>query len=108
MKLVDFMQPYYLNQIGLVVPMKRISFLEAFGSIFNMTTLIILFVLLLFFLFYLHIYWYYELKPHQKALRSYGRGIMEAFWLHTLDIEPGCDTRPTLAPAKFASPGWCY
>lgn len=89
LKLVDFMQPFYLNQIGLVVPVERISFLKALNSIFVGPIKWALLILLLFFIIYLNVYWYYELRPKHKAHKKYLHGIMESFWIHTLDIDLG-------------------
>jgi polar amino acid transport system substrate-binding protein len=87
MKRVDFLQPFYLNQIGLVVPAKGLSFLNALGSIFNEVTKAALLILLVFTLIYFHVYWYYELRKQNKTYKNYGRGILETCWLHTLDID---------------------
>jgi polar amino acid transport system substrate-binding protein len=88
-KLVEFSQPYYLNQIGLVVPVKHVIFLNVLRSIFDSVILSGLVILLAVFLLYLHVYWYYELRPFHKTYRNYMKGISEAFWLHTLDIDLG-------------------
>ena len=89
MKLVDFTQPYYLNQIGFVVPAQKVNFLNAISSIFNSAINAALLVFLFFFLLYIHIYWYYEIKPYKKTAQSYWDGVKESFWLHTLDIDLG-------------------
>lgn len=89
MKRVDFLQPFYLNQIGLVVPAKRVTFSNALGSIFTEVTNFALLLLLGFTLVYFHIYWFYELRAHKKTFKSYWKGILETCWLHTLDIDMG-------------------
>lgn len=86
-KLVDFMQPYYIAQIGLVVPKQKIKFFNVMHSIFNTTISSMLLIVLFFFLFYLHIFWYFEIRPKQTTKHKYKEGISEAFWLHTLDID---------------------
>lgn len=88
-KLVDFMRPYYMNQIGLVVPIKQVGFFQAIGSIFNTAISSALIIFLVFFLLYLHVFWYYEKESNPRVSSSYWEGIRETFWLHTLDIDLG-------------------
>lgn len=88
-KLVDFMQPYYSNKIGLVVALKRIDFFEAISPIFNVIVNISLIIFLVFFVLYLHVYWYYERIFNNKLPLTYWKGIRKTFWLHTLDIDLG-------------------
>lgn len=89
MKQVDFLQPFYLNQIGLVVPAKSLSFFNALGSIFTDVTKAALLILLGFTLLYFHVYWYFELRKQNQACKSYWKGLLETCWMHTLDIDMG-------------------
>lgn len=89
-KKVDFMQPYYLNQIGLVIPLKKISFLTAVGSIFNSTVNYLLIIFIFCFIIYLHVFWYYEKQSNKDYLpETYGKGLVRTFWLHSLNIDLG-------------------
>ena len=89
MKLVDFMQPFYLNQIGLVVRTEQVNFFNALSSILTPSFVSALLIFLFVFILYLHVYWYYEIRPKQKTQQGYWEGVKEAFWLHTLDIDLG-------------------
>lgn len=88
-KLVDFMQPYYLNQVGLVVPVKQIDFLSALTDLFNTTINSALVIFVFFFFLYLHVFWYFERENNRKVPHNYWSGMKETFWLHTLDIDLG-------------------
>lgn len=88
-KLVDFMQPYYLNQIGLVVSLKEVGFLNAIVKLFNNTISTALLIFILLFVFYLHVYWYYERHTNPAVPKKYFEGIQKTFWMHTLDIDLG-------------------
>ncbi len=87
MKQVDFLDPYYVNQISLVVPAKGLSFINALSSIFTDVTKAALLILLAFTLLYFHVYWYFELRKQNQAYHSYWRGILDTCWMHTLDID---------------------
>lgn len=87
MKQVDFLLPFYLNQISLVVPAKRLSFLNALSSIFTDVTQAALLILFVFTILYFHVYWYFELRKQNKAYKTYWHGILDTCWLHTLDID---------------------
>lgn len=88
-KLVDFMQPFYLNQIGLVVALKEVDFMAAMGRIFNSTISTALLIFIGLFVFYLHVFWYFERRHNPEVPREYFAGIKKTFWLHTLDIDLG-------------------
>ncbi len=88
-KAATFLQPYYLNQIGLIVPVRHLIFFDVLESILNGFIISALLILIFFFALYLHAYWYYELRPYHKEHKAYFNGISEAFWLHTLDIDLG-------------------
>lgn len=87
--LVDFMQPYYLNKIGMVVALKQIDFLNAMNSIFNDTVSIALIIFFFSTILYFHIFWYCERKKNPNVPQSYKDGMIKTFWLHTLDIDLG-------------------
>lgn len=87
MRSADFMQPYYLNQVGLVVSIAHVGFFDAFSSVFSDTFGFMFAIYLIIFIFYLHIYWYFELRKNHRF--TYWPGIAEAFWLHSLDIDIG-------------------
>lgn len=88
-KIVDFTQPYYLNQIGLIVAVKELDFLDAMQSIINSDATYAVIVFLFIFTFYLHVFWYYERKTDDRINKSYLVGMKNTFWLHTLDIDLG-------------------
>lgn len=85
--LVDFTQPYYLNQIGMVIEAQEIPFLTVLSSILTGSfDYFILFILILF-IVYIHVFWYFERDRHYMGVEStYWPGIATAFWLNTLDI----------------------
>jgi ABC-type amino acid transport substrate-binding protein len=87
-KLADFSQPYFLNQIGLVIAVKKFSFLRTFlyvvtSGLFGWLVLIII----LLFLLYIHIFWFFERRTGYKGVeKPYWKGIRTSFWLATLGI----------------------
>lgn len=86
-KQVDFTQPYFLNQMGIVVPIKNVNFFRALGTIFEGNFKWVLLFFLIFFIVYIHIFWFYERKTHYYNVnQNYADGILKVFWLHTLDI----------------------
>jgi len=88
-KLVDFTQPFYLNQIGLVAPLKEIDFWDALLTLLNKVTSSLLIIFFIVFIIYLHVFWYYERKTDKRVSNAYWPGIKETFWLHTLDVDLG-------------------
>lgn len=88
-KLADFTQPYFINQIGFVIPLKGVNFLNALSSIFNSAISWGLIIFLLFTVIYLHLYWFYERLANPIVPQAYGPGIAKTFWIHTLDIDIG-------------------
>lgn len=89
-KLVDFTNPYYLNQIKVVVPIKNISFSQIFSAIKNSAISSVVFFLIIFFIIYIHVFWFFEgRKGYMDVKPSYFSGILTAFWIHTLGISFG-------------------
>lgn len=94
MKLVDFMKPYYLNQIRLVVPVKKVRFSHALLDVLNSPMSLFMLTLILVFIIYIHVFWYYERNSNYMGIKpTYREGIRSAFWINTLDI--GFDEIPT-------------
>lgn len=87
MRLVDFTKPYYLNQIGIVVPVKKIPFFATLIDVLIGSLSWLIAVLLCIFILYIHIFWFFERKKGYMNVESnYWPGIKTTFWLHTLGI----------------------
>lgn len=86
-ELVDFTRPYYLDQIGLVVPIKKIPFFRTLNQVLMSSFSWMLALFLALFVLYIHVFWFFERKKHYMDVqRDYRLGIKTAFWLHTLGI----------------------
>ena len=80
--LVDFTKPFYLNQIGIVVPAKKIPFFSTLLDVLSTSFSWMALSILLLFLLYLHIFWFFERRKNYMGVQtSYWPGIKTAFWI---------------------------
>lgn len=85
--LADFTRPFYLNQIGIVVPVKKIPFFTTVFEVLSSSFSWMAVLILLLFLLYIHIFWFFERRKNYMGVQtSYWPGIKTAFWIHTLGI----------------------
>ncbi len=91
LELVDFTRPFYLNQIGIVVPKKQIYFFSTLLKVLLSSTFIwAATVLLAIFVLYIHIFWFFERRKNYMGVQqTYWKGIKTAFWINTLGISFG-------------------